>query len=306
MPTREPDLAGFVATIAATHAALTVSSYRSDLVRLSEFLAPRPLREATSDDLEGWVAAGISEQLSPATLRRRVIAARMFYDHLNTLEQRTDNPARDVRIPRQRRGLPRPLSPATTARLLGSVCGRDPRALRDRALLELLYGSGLRVTEAVRLTLDQVDIASRLVRVRGKGGKERTAPLGRPAATAVRRYLLAGRPLLDRRQQRSELFLNRHGGPLTRAGVYLVVRRRAEAAGLDPRSVYPHLLRHGCATHMLEGGADLRSIQELLGHANLSTTQLYTHVSHRHRRQTYNTAHPHAYRRLRGPRGDGG
>jgi integrase/recombinase XerD len=138
-----------------------------------------------------------------------------------------------------------------------------------------------------------VDLDGRLVRVVGKGGKERVVPIGRPAAEALRRYLSRGRPYLDRRR-RPELFLNAQGGPLTRAGAFLILRRLASEAGLDPERIHPHLLHHSFATHLLEGGADLRSVQEMLGHADLATTELYTHVSDQRRRELYFRAHPHA------------
>jgi integrase/recombinase XerD len=168
--------------------------------------------------------------------------------------------------------------------------------MRDKALVELLYGGGLRVSEAVGLERAAVDLDERLVRCLGKGNKERIVPIGRSAADALRRYLAHGRPYLDRRL-RPELFLNARGGPLTRAGAFLIVRRLAEKAGLDPERVHPHLLRHSFATHLLEGGADLRSVQEMLGHADLATTQIYTHVSDRRRREAYFQAHPHARRK---------
>src|SRR5262249_37470978 len=151
-----------------------------------------------------------------------------------------------------------------------AAAGTSPRALRDQALVELLYGAGLRVTEAMTLDKAAVDLDNRLVRVVGKGDKERVVPIGRRAVTALRRYLSRGRPYLDRRH-RPELFLNARGGPLTRAGAFLILRSLAGKAGLDPERVHPHLLRHSFATHLLEGGADLRSVQEMLGHADLST-----------------------------------
>jgi integrase/recombinase XerD len=163
-----------------------------------------------------------------------------------------------------------------------------------------MYGAGLRVSEAVGLEKRAVDIDVRVVRVVGKGGKERLVPLGRPGAEAIRRYLALGRPHLDRRY-RPELFLNARGGPLTRAGAFLILRRLAEKAGLEPGRVHPHLLRHSFATHLLEGGADLRSVQEMLGHADLGTTERYTHVSDRRRREVYFRAHPHARRKTSRP-----
>ena len=171
-----------------------------------------------------------------------------------------------------------------------AAAGTTPRALRDAAIVELLYGAGLRVSEAVGLERGSVDLDERLVRCIGKGSKERIVPIGRQATDALRRYISRGRPYLDRRGR--GLFLNARGGPLTRAGVFLILRRLAEKAGLEADRVHPHLLRHSFATHLLEGGADLRSVQEMLGHADLATTELYTHVTDKRRRETYFAAHP--------------
>jgi integrase/recombinase XerD len=200
-----------------------------------------------------------------------------------------------LKLPRRIRRLPRTLSPGEAERLIDASSGTTPRALRDCALVELLYGAGLRVSEAVSLERGGVDLDQRLVRTVGKGGKERVVPIGRRAGEALRRYLARGRPYLDKKH-RPELFLNAQGGALTRAGAFLILRRLAAKAGLEPERVHPHLLRHSFATHLLEGGADLRSVQEMLGHADLSTTELYTHVSDRRRREAFFQAHPHARR----------
>ena len=173
--------------------------------------------------------------------------------------------------------------------------------MRDRALVELLYGAGLRVSEAVGLVKASVDLDERIVRVVGKGDKERLVPLGRPAADAVRRYMALGRPHLDRRH-RPDLFLNARGGALTRAGAFLILRRIADRAGLEPGRVHPHLLRHSFATHLLEGGADLRSVQEMLGHADVGRPSGTRTSPTGHRRDAYFRAHPHARRRTPKPR----
>jgi integrase/recombinase XerD len=246
--------------------------------------------------VKAWLADLRGRGQAPSSVARRAAAARAFYRHLVLLGLRTDNPAADVDLPRRRSRLPRTLSPAEVERLIDAAKGTSPRSLRDRALVELLYGAGLRVSEAVGLERGSIDLDGRLVRCTGKGGKERIVPLGREAAEAVRRYQARGRPYLDRRH-RPELFLNAQGGALTRAGAFLILRKLAEKAGLDPQRVHPHILRHSFATHLLEGGADLRSVQEMLGHADLGTTELYTHVSDRRRRDTYFSAHPHARRR---------
>jgi integrase/recombinase XerD len=230
------------------------------------------------------------------TIARRIAAVRAFFRHQMLLGARGDNPAAALALPKRLRKLPRTLSPAEAERLIDAAAGTTPRAMRDRALVELMYGAGLRVSEALGLDRRAVDLDERIVRALGKGRKERLVPLGRPAVESLRRYIAMGRPHLDRRH-RPELFLNARGGPLTRAGAFLILRRLAGKAGLEPERVHPHLLRHSFATHLLEGGADLRSVQEMLGHADLSTTELYTHVSDRRRRELYFRAHPHARRK---------
>ena len=296
-PTREPDAAvsGFLALLAARAAPRTVDAYGRDLADFASFLGRSPA-SATSDDVQAWLADLRARGQASSSIGRRAAAARSFFRHLVLTGARPDNPGADVALPRRRARLPRSLSRAEVERLLEAANGTEPRLLRDRALVELLYGAGLRVSEAVALERAGVDLEGRLVRCVGKGEKERIVPLGREAAAALRRYLARGRPFLDRRH-RPELFLNAQGGALTRAGAFLVLRRLAVKAGLDPTRVHPHLLRHSFATHLLEGGADLRSVQEMLGHADLGTTEIYTHVSDGRRRDTFFRAHPHARRR---------
>jgi integrase/recombinase XerD len=292
--TADPELEGFLALLATRRAPRTVEAYRRDLAHIAAGLG-RPIASATTDDLRTYLAQLRADGLAPATISRRISAARGFFNHQVLLGARTDNPAAELESPRRRPKLPRTLSARETERLIEAAVGTTPRALRDSALVELLYGAGLRVSEAVGLERAAVDLDERLVRCVGKGNKERIVPIGRSAAEALRRYLFRGRPYLDRRL-RPELFLNARGGPLTRAGAFLIIRRLAGKAGLEPERVHPHLLRHSFATHLLEGGADLRSVQEMLGHADLATTQIYTHVSDRRRREAYFQAHPHARR----------
>ncbi len=292
---RDPDVEGFLALLAARRAPKTVEAYRRDLAQLGAFL-DKPVAKATLEELERYTAQLRADGLSGATIARRTAAARSFYRHQQLLGARDDNPAAAIKLPRRAKPLPKTLSPGEAERLIEAAAGTQPRSLRDQALVELLYGAGLRVSEAIGLEKAGVDLEDRLVRVIGKGGKERVVPIGRHAAEALRRYLSRGRPYLDARH-RPELFLNARGGALTRAGAFLILRKLAEKAGLDPHRVHPHLLRHSFATHLLEGGADLRSVQEMLGHADLSTTELYTHVTDKRRRQLYFQAHPHARRR---------
>jgi integrase/recombinase XerD len=295
--TRDPELEGFLALSAARLAPRTVEAYRRDLFALADWLEHSPA-SVTTEELERYLAGLRAAGLSGATIARRVASLRSFFRHLVLIGAADANPAADLDLPRRARRLPRVLSPSEVERLIDAAAGTTPRTLRDRALVELLYGAGLRVGEAVGLDKGGVDLDQRLVRTIGKGRKERVVPVGRQAVEALRRYLARGRPHLDRRH-RPELFLNAQGGALTRAGAFLILRKLASKAGLEPERVHPHLLRHSFATHLLEGGADLRSVQEMLGHADLATTELYTHVTDRRRRELYFQAHPHARRKTK-------
>jgi integrase/recombinase XerD len=296
-PTLAPEVEAFLAVTSARLAPRTVEAYRRDLSALAAWLGRSPAT-ATREELEEYLAELRGKGLAASTIARRVASMRSLFRHPLLVGAREDNPAAEIGLPRRARRLPRTLSAGEAERLVEAASETTPRALRDRALVELLYGSGLRVSEAVGLERSGVDLEERLVRTVGKGGKERVVPLGRSAVDALRRYMARGRPFLDRRH-RPELFLNAQGGALTRAGAFLILRRLAEKAGLEPGRVHPHLLRHSFATHLLEGGADLRSVQEMLGHADLATTELYTHVTDRRRRDAYFDAHPHARRRLK-------
>ena len=296
-PPPDPELEGFLALSTARLAPRTVEAYRRDLEALADWLGHSP-STVTTEELERYLAELRARGLSGSTIARRVASLRSFFRHLVLIGATDTNPAAELELPRRTRRLPRALSPSEAERLIDAAAGTTPRHLRDRALVELLYGAGLRVSEAVGLDKGGVDLDQRLVRTVGKGGKERVVPVGREAVEALRRYLARGRPHLDRRH-RPELFLNAQGGGLTRAGAFLILRKLAVKAGLEPERVHPHLLRHTFATHLLEGGADLRSVQEMLGHADLATTELYTHVTDRRRRELYFQAHPHAKRRTK-------
>ena len=288
----DPAVESFLVLSAARLAPRTLEAYRRDLADLAQFLDGPPA-DATTERLQAYVAQMRADGLAASTIARRTAAIRSFFRHQVLVGVRQENPAAELELPRRRRALPKTLSPGEVERLIDAATGVAPRALRDQALVELLYGAGLRISEAVGLDKAGVDLENRFVRALGKGSKERIVPLGRPAVDALDRYLARGRPYLDTRH-RSELFLNARGGPLTRAGAFLILKKLAEKAGLDPERVHPHLLRHSFATHLLEGGADLRSVQEMLGHADLATTELYTHVSDKRRRELYFRAHPHA------------
>jgi len=220
---RDADLDRFLLSLAAQRSPRTVDAYRRDLDTLRSF-RDGPPGDASLAELERWIARMRADGLAPTTIARRVSAARSYFRHLSLIGARDDNPAAALVLPRRPRRLPRALSPSETEQLIDAATGSTPRTLRDRALVELLYGAGLRVSEAVGLEKNGVDLDNRIVRAFGKGNKERLVPLGRPAAEAVRRYLALGRPHLDRRY-RPELFLNARGGPLTRAGAFLILRR---------------------------------------------------------------------------------
>jgi integrase/recombinase XerD len=290
--TPDPEVQAFLAVSAARLAPRTVDAYRRDLTAFGNWLGHRA-SNASTEELERYVSELRAKGLAATTIARRLAAIRSFFRHQVLVGLRKENPAADIALPRRARKLPRTLSPGEAERLVEAASGTMPRDLRDRALVELLYGAGLRVSEAVGLEKGGVDLDERLVRAIGKGEKERIVPLGRSAADALLRYLSRGRPFLDRRH-RPELFLNARGGPLTRAGAFLILRRLAEKAGLEPTRIHPHLLRHSFATHLLEGGADLRAIQELLGHASISTTQIYTRVESARLKSAYAKSHPRA------------
>ena len=279
----------------------TVEAYRRDLLRYQEHLARagRSLDAAADTDVVAFVRALKSDGLAAASVTRMLVSARGLHRFLVAEDHRTDDPTADVEIPSLPRGLPKALSVARVASLMDAVVGDDPAARRDRAVLELLYGTGCRVSEAGSLSLPDVDLHDGLVRVTGKGAKERVVPLGRGAAEALERWLApAGRGSLEpdrwaRRGDAEAVFLNQRGGRLSRQGLWLVVRRHGDSAGLGSE-LTPHVLRHSCATHMLDGGADIRIVQEMLGHASVSTTQIYTRVSTERLRAVYRAAHPRA------------
>jgi integrase/recombinase XerD len=277
----------------------TLQAYRSDLLQFGGFLAQRGVGAVdaqaahVSDFLTGLATGNGGPPLSSTTIQRKAACLRSFYRHLRREGVRESDPTAALSAPRRGRPLPQVLGRAEVQRLLAQPKGGEPIALRDRALLELMYACGLRASEATDLDLSQIDLEEGLLRPRGKGSKERLVPVGRTALAAVRLYLRSGRPELVGAREQSRLFVNFRGGPLTRQGVYKIVQRHAAAAGLDDR-MSPHTLRHTFATHLLAGGCDLRSLQEMLGHADVATTQVYTHLSNRHIKKVYFQAHPRA------------
>jgi integrase/recombinase XerD len=280
----------------------TLEAYRTDLLQFGEFLERRGLAALAISHGEiaaflSELAAGSEERLpvGPATLARKVACLRSFYRHLRREGAIEHDPTAELRGPPKTQRLPRVLSREEVARLLSQPIGDDPRTLRDRALLEIMYACGLRASEAIGLELTDVDLEEALLCARGKGAKERIVPIGRQAVAALGAYCREGRPLLLGEHAGSRVFLNRRGTGLTRQGLYKIVQAHALHAGLQEK-MSPHTLRHTFATHLLAGGCDLRSLQEMLGHADLATTQIYTHLSAERLKDAYFSAHPRASR----------
>jgi tyrosine recombinase XerC len=271
----------------------TITAYRQDLEQFAAFLQEEdcPWAQVDRTVARRYMAAMQRRALAPASVARKLAALRAFYAYLVRTGVLPAHPLRGLGTPKQPRRLPTYLSVDETVALLSAPDPRTPQGLRDRAILEMLYSTGLRVSELVSLNLGDVSWGEREVRVQGKGGKERVAIVGRPALRALHTYLREGRPRLAGEHTTSALFLNRLGGRLTDRSVRTIVSQHARIAGLDD-DVTPHTLRHTFATHLLEGGADLRIVQELLGHARLTTTQRYTHVSPGHLREAYGRVFP--------------
>jgi integrase/recombinase XerD len=280
----------------------TLQAYRSDLLQLSGFLQSRgvALTHAAHGDLAAFLSTLVREDeghvpVAASTLQRKVACMRSFYRHLRREGIVEHDPTAQLRGPPKQRGLPVALTREEVFKLLAEPKGTDPRALRDRALLEVMYGCGLRVSETIGLESVDVDLQAGMLRARGKGSKERIVPVGRAAVAALTVYEQRGRPALVGMRNEQHLFVNRNGAGLTRQGLYKIVQGYARRVGLETR-MSPHTLRHTFATHLLAGGCDLRSLQEMLGHADLSTTQIYTHLSTQRLKDAYFAAHPRALR----------
>lgn len=278
----------------------TLNAYRTDLLQFGDYLRQHGLDPLDLD------AAGMSEyvadlmepdengqRLAPSTVHRKTAALRSFYKHLRREDLVSSDPTAGLATPRRSRKLPKVLNQAEVTRLLAVPSGDSPQAYRDRAILEVMYACGLRASELIDLEMTDIDLYEGMLRARGKGNKERIVPLGRQAIQALQAYLRAGRPEMVKGRPEKALFVNFRGGRLTRQGLYKIVQGHARTAGLDER-MSPHTLRHSFATHLLAGGCDLRAVQEMLGHADVATTQMYTHLTGQQLRDVYYAAHPRA------------
>jgi integrase/recombinase XerD len=278
----------------------TIAAYRRDLEAYGHYLARRgdSLDSASESTVLGFVADRVGGGAEAATVARALVAVRGFHRFRSIELDSGPDPAVGVASPRVPRVLPKALGEAQVAAILDQAAGSDPISTRDRAVLEVLYGTGMRISEMVGLDLDDLDLDEGLARVTGKGSRERLVPLGDLATSALTGWLSSRNRLRRRstsvvRADPAAVFWNCRGQRLTRQGAWLVVKKRAEQAGLGPL-MSPHVLRHSCATHMLERGADLRVVQELLGHASLASTQIYTRVTAEHLRAVYLASHPRA------------
>lgn len=288
-------------------AANSLAAYRRDLRRYEQFLRaggiddPRAVGEATVSEYVEYLGrlpvADGEGRLAPASIARGLVAVRSFHRFCASEGLLETDPSEQVGAPRVPQGIPKALDEPQIDAILHSVVGNDPRAQRDRAILEVLYATGVRISELVGLDLADIDLDDGIARVLGKGDKERVVPMGRAARSELRTYCADGRLALRSprapRRDADAVFLNARGGRLTRQGCWQLVRRAGQRVGLGER-LSPHVLRHSCATHMLDHGADIRVVQELLGHASVSTTQVYTKVSPERLRAVYESAHPRA------------
>lgn len=281
----------------------TRDAYQNDLGQLTEYLGGKlgpgagadAWAKVSRDHLSQYVSSMRARDYAATTVARKIAAVKSFYAFLVDEGKVTQDPTEEIATPKVGRPLPKYLSNEDMERLLAQPRrkGRNPENLRDEALLQLVYATGMRVTELISLSVGDVNLESKMVRCMGKGAKERMIPMHDHAAEVVRGYLRAARPHLARGMTEKGMFLNRRGQRLTRQGFWLILKNHARDAGIAAR-ITPHILRHSFATHMLRGGAPLRNVQELLGHANISTTQVYTHLTSDHVREEYAKAHPRA------------
>lgn len=296
MADADPDVLEYLAYLAVERglANNTITAYRRDLSDYASFLDDRgqPVRDAGTTDITAYLSATTTRGLSARSQARRLTAMRGLYKFLRSRRIVAVDPTQGVAMPRFAPKLPELLSREEIERLLAAPGIDTPAGQRDTALLELMYATGCRVSEALDLDVASLHLDRGLVLLRGKGDKERFVPVGVMAMAALQVWLAGGRPSLCRTKA-GPVFVNRRGKRMTRQGIYGRLRRHAEAAGID-RRISPHKLRHSFATHLLQGGADLRSVQTLLGHADIATTQIYTHVSNAHVRDAYDRHHPRA------------
>lgn len=281
----------------------TIESYERDITYYLEFLGKRDIQaliDSSQQDITLFLLELKQNGKSPATRSRMIVALRMFYQFMHRENVLEHDPTRNLESPRAQLKLPKVISMQEVERLLDAPETSDPAGIRDKTMLELLYATGMRVAELVSLNRDQLQLSMGFVRVIGKGSKERIVPYGRMASEWLLTYIEEARPVLEQKKrtgkpEQEALFINQRGTRLTRQGFWKIIKKYAQASGIH-KNISPHTLRHSFATHLLENGADLRAVQEMLGHTDISTTQIYTHVTHSRMKLIYDKTHPRAKR----------
>ena len=273
----------------------TIAAYRRDMRKLAKYAETLgiELTQLGRDDLEGWISGLADEGLSSRSSSRALHAARSFFKFLTVSRIVQDDPTELLAMPKEFRPLPRYLGREETGALLDAPKADSPRGARDKAMIEVLYASGLRVSELVRMLVTQADLNTGIVSCMGKGSKERLVPIGETARLRLDEYITRWRPLILRKKRSNYLFVTGLGKPMTRQGFWKIIKAYGRAAGIE-KPLSPHMLRHSFATHLLENGADLRSVQAMLGHSNISTTQIYTHITRIRLQRIYEEHHPRA------------
>lgn len=272
----------------------TLTAYLSDLHRFFQYVNQQHAQPQASlhrDDIVAYLSIRRRKGISPRTTARELVAIKAFYHFLQQLQLIDENPTDQIQSPSHWQRLPNVMTHSEIERLLQAPDLRTPAGKRDAALLELLYATGLRASEIIHLTLDNVNTIDGYLKVYGKGGRERLTPIGEMAAVQLDDYLQNGRPAILKRRQTPYIFVNRLGHGLSRQGLWKLIKKYVQQIGIT-RSISPHTLRHSFATHLLEGGADLRTLQHFLGHADISTTQIYTHIVQQKLHETYTKHHP--------------
>lgn len=283
-------------TVVDGRSPLTIGSYESDLRALLKFFtSEEALLNATSSQLDAYFAGMRASGLKPATVARAMSSCRGFYRYLEDENLIASDPSARLPVATRVKSLPKALSEETIDSLINAIQGLNSLDIRDRLIVEFLYGTGARVSEMVAVEIQDIDMDEMLIRLMGKGAKQRLVPIGRALGESLKAYLGSdGRPGLISSQSKAFLFLNQRGAPLTRHGINEILRRRALSGGLSLEGLHAHAFRHSCATHMIAHGADIRVVQELLGHSSIATTQRYTGVALTTLRNAYESAHPRA------------